>query len=190
MPNASRPDLSLFLDILLKLETLDIPYVIIGGFAATMYGITRVTYDIDMIVDMGEEHIQALSDAYPLPRYYADSHQMRRAIEIGSSFNIIDVERGEKADLIPLSMDRRNVPAFENRIRKTIDLVGIEPFSVWVARPEEVIVGKLMAWHEGRSERHTADIFEMLLFYYLSEQEAETAFDETYVGHRADELGE
>jgi hypothetical protein len=61
---------------------------------------------------------------------------MRRAIEIGSSFNIIDVERGEKADLIPLSMDRRNAPAFENRIRKTVDLVGIEPFSVWVARPE------------------------------------------------------
>ena len=77
MPSTSRPDLSLFLDILLKLEALDIPYVIIGGFAATMYGITRATYDIDMIVDMGEEHIQALADAYPLPRYYADQQQMR-----------------------------------------------------------------------------------------------------------------
>jgi hypothetical protein len=115
---------------------------------------------------------------------------MRRAIEIGSSFNIIDVERGEKADLIPLTMDRRNEPAFANRMRKTIDLVGIEPFTVWVARPEDVIVGKLMAWQEGRSERHTADIFEMLIFYYLSEHEAETAFDETYVGSRAGELGE
>jgi hypothetical protein len=72
VPSASRPDLSLFLDILLKLETLDIPYVIIGGFAATMYGITRVTYDIDIIVAMGEEHIQALADSYPLPRYYAE----------------------------------------------------------------------------------------------------------------------
>jgi len=190
VPSISRPDRSLFLDILLKLEALDIPYVIIGGFAATMYGITRATYDIDMIVNRGEEHIQALSDAYPLPRYYADPQQMSRAIEIGSSFNIIDVERGEKADLIPLSMDRRNAPAFENRIRKTVDLVGIEPFSVWVARPEDVIVGKLMAWHEGRSERHPADIFEMLLFHYLSEQEPETAFDETYVGSRAGELGE
>lgn len=77
MPNASPPDLTLFLDILLKLEALDIPYVVIGGFAATMYGITRVTYDIDIIVDMGEEHIQTLSDAYPLPRYYADPGHLR-----------------------------------------------------------------------------------------------------------------
>jgi hypothetical protein len=164
--------------------------VIIGGFAATMYGITRATYDIDIIVNMGEAHIEALSDAYPLPRFDADPHQMRRAIEVGTSFNIIDVERGEKADLIPLTMDRRNAPAFENRTRKTVDLAGVEPFSVWVARPEDVIVGKLMAWQEGRSERHTADIFEMPLFYYLGGQGAEPAFDETYVGNRAGELGE
>jgi hypothetical protein len=190
VPDASRPDLSLFLDILLKLEALDIPYVIIGGFAATMYGITRATYDIDIIVNMGEEHIQALSNSYPLPRYYADPHQMRRALEIGSSFNIIDVERGEKADLISLTMDRRNAPAFENRTRKTVDLVGVKPFSVWVARPEDVIVGKLMAWQEGRSERHTADVFEMLLSYHLGGRGAETAFDEMYVRSRANELGE
>ena len=190
MPNASPPDLTLFLDILLKLEALDIPYVVIGGFAATMYGITRVTYDIDIIVDMSEEHIQSLSEAYPLPRYYADPHQMRRAAEIGSSFNIIDVERGEKADLIPLSMDRRNEPAFEKRIRRTIDMVGMDPFSVWVARPEDVMVGKLMAWQEGRSERHTADIFEMLLFHYLGEHEAGAEIDETYVTERARQLGE
>lgn len=155
-----------------------------------MCSITRATYDIDIIVNMGDEHIRALSNAYPLPRYYADRYQIRRAIEIGSSFNVIDVERGEKADLIPLSMDRRNEPAFENPLRKTVDLVGLEPFSVWVARPEDVIVGKLMAWQEGRSERHTADIFEMLLFYYLGGQGAEPAFDETYVGKRAGELGE
>ena len=190
MPSASPPDLTLFLDILLKLEALDIPYVVIGGFAATMYGITRVTYDIDIIVDMGEEHIQALSEAYPLPRYYADPHQMRGATEIGSSFNIIDVERGEKADLIPLSMDRRNEPAFEKRIRRTIDMVGMDPFSIWVARPEDVMVGKLMAWQEGRSERHTADIFEMLLFHYLGEHEAEIEIDEAYVGERARQMGE
>lgn len=189
MSKASRPDLTLFLDILTKLEALDVPYVIIGGFAATMYGITRATYDIDMIVDMGEEHIQVLSDAYPLPRYYADPHQMRRAIELGSSFNIIDVERGEKADLIPLSMDKRNEPAFESRIRRTIDMVGMRPFSVWVARPEDVIVGKLMAWQEGRSERHTADIFEMLLFRYMDDEEAGTTLDESYISRRAKQLG-
>jgi hypothetical protein len=66
--SASPPDLTLFLDILLKLEAWDIPYVIIGGFEVTMCSITGVNYDIDMIVDMYEGHIWALPDANPLPR--------------------------------------------------------------------------------------------------------------------------
>jgi hypothetical protein len=99
----------LFLDILLALERLEIPYAIIGGFAATMYGITRATFDIDIVVNLEEKHIQALSAAYPSPRYYADPYQMRNAMKIGSSFNI-DSSRGEKADLFPLTMDVRYKP--------------------------------------------------------------------------------
>lgn len=76
MPKSSLPDLTLFLNILLKLEEFNIPYVIIGGFAATMYGITRATYDIDIIVKLEDIHCQVLADAYPLPRYYADPYQM------------------------------------------------------------------------------------------------------------------
>lgn len=188
MPSVSPPDLTLFLDILLKLEALDIPYVVIGGFAATMYGITRATYDIDILVNMEEEHIQALAEAYPLPRYYADPEQMKSAIELGSSFNIIDTTRGEKADLFPLSMDPRCRPALENRVKRVVDLPDVEPFAVWVARPEDVIVGKLMAWNEGRSERHMSDIFEMMLLRYLSD-EHDPEFDEEYVDRRAAELG-
>lgn len=190
MPKSSLPDLTLFLDILLKLEEFNIPYVIIGGFAATMYGITRATYDIDIIVKLEDIHCQALADAYPLPRYYADPYQIQNAMEIGSSFNIIDTERGEKADLFPLSMDSRYQLAFENRIRQDVELPGLEPFSVWAARPEDVIVGKLMAWDEGRSQRHSYDIFEMLLFYYLGGLEGDMILDEAYVNSRAKQIGQ
>lgn len=189
MPKASDPGLNLFLDILLKLESLEIPYAIIGGFAATMYGITRATFDIDIVVNLEEKHIQALSAAYPLPRYYADPHQMRNAMQIGSSFNIIDSSRGEKADLFPLTMDLRHKPAFDNRIRRVVDLPGMEPFAVWAARREDVIIGKLMAWDEGRSDRHTSDIFEMALFHYLG-GDMNTDFHEAYVAERAKEISE
>ncbi len=46
--------------------------MIIGAFAAIMYGASRNTFDIDMVVDLDEEHIAALVAAYPPPRYYAD----------------------------------------------------------------------------------------------------------------------
>ncbi len=190
MPKMSNPGFNLFLDILLKLEELDIPYAIIGGFAATIYGITRTTFDIDIVVNMEEAHIQNLSAAFPLPRYYADPHQMQNAIEIGSSFNIIDSTLGEKADLFPLTMDLRYKPAFENRIRQTVDMSGMStPLSVWAARPEDVILGKLMAWAEGKSERHPADIYEMMLFHYLG-GDTDLPFDVQYVSSRAKDISQ
>ncbi len=190
MDNSSPPDLTLFLDILFKLEELDIPYVIIGGFAATMYGITRATYDIDVVANMAEEQCDLLANAYPLPRYYADPYQMKNAIKTGSSFNIIDTERGEKADIFPLMIDGRYQLAFENRVRQEVDIIGRPSFSVWAATPEDVIVGKLMAWEEGRSRRHSSDIYEMLLFYYLGGLGDSVVFDESYVATRAQNIGE
>ena len=47
MPSNEKPDLNLFLDILRTLEGIGAPYMIIGGFVATMYGSVRTTYDID-----------------------------------------------------------------------------------------------------------------------------------------------
>jgi hypothetical protein len=190
VPNERAPDLSLFLDILRTLETTGAPYMIIGAFAGTVYGITRVTYDIDIVVELSEEHIQALAEAYPPPRYYADPVQMRDSIRLGIMFNIIDTERGEKADLVPLTMASRYREAFQRRVRQAVDIPGAAPFEVWCARPEDVIVGKLMAWTEGRSRKHETDIYEMMVFHYLGADPAlSAAFDQAYVDARAKALG-
>lgn len=190
MSNASSPDFSHFLDILHSLETIRAPYMIIGAFAATVYGITRTTYDIDIVVDLDEVHIQALAAAYPLPRYYADPDQMRLCLQKGMMFNIIDTSRGEKADLVPLTMEPRYRQAFGRRVRQTIELPGATPFEVWCARPEDVIIGKLMAWAEGRSRRHETDIYEMMVFHYLQlDLSLSASFDEAYITGQAQGLG-
>jgi hypothetical protein len=190
MPVKGQPDLSLFLDILKTLERIGAPYMIIGAFAGTVYGITRVTYDIDMIVDLREEHIDALVAAYPLPRYYADPEMMRHSIQMGIMFNIIDTNRGEKADLVPLTPTSSYRQAFRRRIRQTVEIPGAEPFEVWCARPEDVILGKLMAWAEGRSRKHETDIFEMLTFHYLGiDPSIISDFDEAYIDQQSARLG-
>jgi hypothetical protein len=170
VPNERPADLSLFIDILHTLEAIEAPYMIIGAFAATVYGITRVTYDIDIVVDLDEKHIEALAAAYPPPRYYADPVQMRSSIRMGimfigmSSIPIIDTERGEKADLVALTMASPYSRAFQRRVRQRVDVPSAEPFEVWCARPEDVIIGKLMAWAEGRSRKHETDIREMMVY--------------------------
>lgn len=168
MSETSPPDLSLFLDIVFKLEAFDIPYVIIGGFAGILYGLARATYDIDIIVDLSAEQIQYLCDAYPLPRYYADPEQMRKALKQGQPFNIIDTSKGEKADLFPVIMDEQYRPALEFRQRQPLEWPGLPPINVWIARREEVIYGKLMALAELYTERHVSDIYELLLLAFLS----------------------
>lgn len=81
MSNGSLDHLAFYVEVLLKLDELDVPYVIIGGFAASMFGITRVTLDIDILVALEENHIQALAASFPSPPYYADPYQMRDAGE-------------------------------------------------------------------------------------------------------------
>jgi hypothetical protein len=187
-----RPaDLSLFHDILATLEAIGAPYMIIGAFAATLYGTTRVTYDIDIVVDLDDAHVKALATAFPPPRYYADPVQMSESILQGIMFNIIDTSRGEKADLIPLKMASGYRQAFRRRLRQRVILPGSESFQVWCACIEDVIVGKLMAWAEGRSRKHETDIYEMMVFHYLSiESGQRDTFDQTYVDAQAESLGE
>jgi hypothetical protein len=165
--------------------------MIIGAFAATLYGITRTTYDIDIVVDLTETHLQQLAAAYPSPRYYADPDQMRDSIRQGIMFNIIDSSRGEKADLVPLTMEPRYRQAFQRRIRQIVALPDEMPFEVWCARPEDVIIGKLMAWAEGQSRRHETDIYEIMVFIYLqTDPNLSFDFDEAYVTDQAATLGE
>lgn len=186
MPTGKGADLSLFLNILQTLERINAPYMIIGAFAGTFYGINRVTFDIDIVVDLSEEHIQELSNSYPLPRFYADPEMIRNSINMGIMFNIIDTERGEKADLVPLNGTLGYRPAFERRVRQTVEMFGEEPFEVWSARPDDIIHGKLMAWTEGRSRKHETDIFDMLLHHYLRN---ETILNISAIDKYAEKLG-
>jgi hypothetical protein len=186
----AKPDFQLYFDILQTLERLQAPYVIIGAFAGTFYGVTRVTLDVDIVVDLTEEHIQALAAAFPAPRFYADPDQMRDSIRLGILFNIIDTSEARKVDLIPLTMKPGYDFALANRIRREILATPEVGFQAWFARPEDVIVGKLMAWQEGRSFKHETDIRDILTAINLGDDiELSASFDPKYIDRWAARLG-
>ena len=138
--------------------------MIVGAFAGAVFGVVRSTADIDILVDLREEHFDALAAKFPLPRYYADPEMMRNSTQMGIMFNIIDSTEGVKADLVPLSREPEYRLAFERRVReKYIDENG-ETFEAWFAQPTDLIIGKLRAWDEGRSDKHPKDIYAILYF--------------------------
>jgi hypothetical protein len=156
--------LGFYLDVVHALDEIGAPYMIVGAFAATAFGLRRATFDVDIIVDLRESHFDALARRFPPPRYYADPEQMRTSTQMGIMFNIIDTTLGVKADLVPLTREPAYRRAFARRVRRAFaDEDGTE-FEAWCARPEDVIIGKLMAWQEGRSDKHPSDIREMLAF--------------------------
>lgn len=166
---ATEPALpaSLPIAVLLTLERNGAPYMVVGAFAAIIYGSTRTTYDIDIVVVLDEQQIQALADAYPPPRFYADPQQMRESIRYGTLFNIIDTAQGGKVDLVPLRNDPQQRRAFNRRVRQPIELPDGRLVEIWCARPEDVIIGKLAAWAEGGSRKHESDILQVLIHQAL-----------------------
>ena len=156
--------ISFYVQIVRALDEIGAPYMIVGAFGGYPFGITRVTFDIDILVDLREKDFEALSQRFPLPRYYADPEMMKNSVQMGIMFNLIDTNEGIKADLVPLKREPEYQLAFDRRIRREfVDPMG-NSFSAWVAQPSDIIIGKLNAWNEGRSDKHPKDIYAMIVF--------------------------
>ena len=156
--------LDFYIRVVKALDEIGAPYMIVGAFGGTIFGITRATHDIDIIVDLRETDYEALSQRFPLPRYYADPEMIKNSVEMGIMFNIVDSSEGYKADLVPLKREPDYQHAFDRRVRETFTGENDEPFEAWVAQPTDIIIGKLQAWNEGRSNKHPEDIFAILFF--------------------------
>jgi hypothetical protein len=156
--------LDFYIRVVKALDDIGAPYMIVGAFGGSIFGIARATNDIDIIVDLHGKDFEALSEKFPLPRYYADPEMIKNSVEMGIMFNIIDTGEGVKADLVPLRREPEYRLAFERRIRDVFTDENGATFEAWVAQPTDIIIGKLYAWNEGRSNKHPNDIYSMLVF--------------------------
>jgi hypothetical protein len=136
------------------LERLEIPYMVVGGFAAIFYGEPRLTLDVDIVVDMKPEHIGPLVAAFPFPDYYVSEEGIRDSLQRRYPFNVIQPATGAKADLVPLPRDPFTRSAFQHRQRLEYDEAG---HSAAFITPEDIIMAKLIAHRETGSDKHLRD---------------------------------
>jgi hypothetical protein len=140
------------------LEALGIDYMITGSQASIYYGEPRFTQDIDIVADVEVTHIDALAARFRAPDFCVSSDAVRDAVAGRGQFNIVHPESGLKVDVVV----RKDTPfaraEFGRRHRQPL-LTGREAF---FARPEDVILHKLLFVRQGASERHLRDIAGML----------------------------
>src|SRR3989304_9402123 len=101
--------LDFYIRVVKALDEIGAPYMIVGAFGGSVFGIARSTNDIDMLVDLQEKDCYAISEKFPLPRYYADPEMIKNSIQMGIMFNLIDTEEGAREDLVPL----KNEPEYK-----------------------------------------------------------------------------
>jgi hypothetical protein len=131
-----------------------IRYFVTGAVAAIAYGEPRLTNDIDIVADLGEDDIPKLKACYPEPEFYLDENSAKRALSSRSQFNIIHPESGLKIDV----MISRGDEFDQSRFRRVRRLRPLEDTEVAFASPEDVILKKMAFYRDGRSEKHLRDI--------------------------------
>ncbi len=135
------------------LERLDIPYMVVGGYAATVYGEPRMTVDVDIVVDMGWEHVSAFVAAFPSPGYYVSEESVRDSLARRYPFNVIETNTAAKIDVVPMPGDAFTRMAFARRQR----IEYVAGHSATFITPEDIIVAKLLAHKNTGSDKHLRD---------------------------------
>jgi hypothetical protein len=127
--------------------------MVVGSFASNLYGNGRGTQDIDVVITATADQIRAFLSAFPVSQYYFDVEAALEACRQKSMFNILDMERGWKIDLIFQKPGAFHQLAFLRRTGAEIDGVDVLALTA-----EDVIISKLEWAKMGESSRQIEDV--------------------------------
>jgi hypothetical protein len=140
-------------ELIAALDHAGISYMVVGSFASNLYGTGRGTQDIDVVVSANADQIRVSLNGFSKNQYYFDVDAALEACRRKSMFNILDMERGWKIDIIFQKPGTFHQQAFSRR--KAAQIEGVEVFAL---TPEDVIISKLEWAKMGESSRQLEDI--------------------------------
>jgi len=149
----------LLISIAKILSNLKIEYFITGGFAISVWGRPRATFDIDIVVKMIEPDVSVLAEAFReiSKAGHADEEMMKDAIRNKGEFNLIDSDSGLKVDFWIAEKNELNIQRFKNKKAKIIS-----GQKVYFSSPEDLILSKLEWYEQTNSSRHLEDVESVL----------------------------
>jgi hypothetical protein len=161
-----------------NLRQLNVRYAIVGSFASSIWGESRLTQDIDVVIDLKPGEVDALCNAFPEPEFYVSRPAANEAVSLAGQFNVIHPSSGNKIDFMVAA--RTDWALAQLNRSKVVSLFPDLP--ACVAAPDDVILGKLIYYREGGSEKHLRDIAGILKM-------SGTLIDRAYLDQSAKRLG-
>jgi hypothetical protein len=146
---------SVFSEVTRRLESANVPYMVVGSVASMIYGEPRLTKDMDLVIDLLPAGARRLAELFPLDEFYCPPEEALSAeLAERGQFNLIHHSTGIKVDLIVRKTTEHAVVEFSRRRREPL----WEDYDAYIASPEDVIVKKLQHFRDGGSEKHLRDI--------------------------------
>jgi hypothetical protein len=172
--------LDVTLAVTAALDQCGIPYTVGGSLASSVSGEPRASLDADVVVQMRPDQIDDLVKLLG-DEFYSDSDAIRRAIDAGSSTNLVHRPTGIKVDLFPAAsfLDHQQL------LRRQLVKVATDPDRyLYVHSPEDILLQKLH-WYRlggGTSERQWRDVVSIVLVQG-------SRIDREYVSTVAEKIG-
>ena len=133
------------------LNTLKIPYMLVGAIAVNYYSVPRLTHDADLVLQIHPKYIDVLCKSLE-NKYYVDSEMIKEALVSLGQFNFIHFDTGFKIDFWILQNDEFSQVQFSRRIPGKV--FGQDVFMI---SPEDLILNKLSWFKESDIQKHFLD---------------------------------
>lgn len=160
------------------LERLGIDYALVGSLASSTLGEPRFTHDIDLVVRLDVFDAARLCDAFPAPEFAVYKPAAIEEVDRGRQFNVLHPASANKIDFIVAGDASWAQQQLDRRVKR--DVLDAGP--CYVAAAEDIILGKLLYYREGGSEKHVRDITGIL-------SRSGDLIDREYLDRFAAELG-
>ncbi len=149
-------ELATLRDMVVRLETAELEYMLTGSMALNCYTQPRMTRDIDLVLAFYLKDVSRLPAIFG-DEYYISAEAAREAVLHQSSFNAIHQESLIKIDFMIRKREDYRLLEFSRRTR-----LHMGGFAAWVVSKEDLILSKLEWARESHSERQIADVENLL----------------------------
>jgi predicted nucleotidyltransferase len=138
-----------------RLDHSGIPYMLTGSLAGNFYSVSRMTRDIDIVIEIQDSDVGQFSQIFQ-GDFYFDRGSIAEAIHHQGMFNLIHNNSIFKVDFIVRKDSDYRSTEFKRKRQVTVD--GVK---VWVVSPEDLIISKLFWAKDSLSEMQIKDVLSL-----------------------------